>query len=133
MAAEVGKVKCGGQSRPPHSLVGSPTRAYVSSCLPIGSARMRFPVAAKMALVSAGANGGTPGSPTPLGGVSAAHLLALPGERINPGVYRNLVPHNSFPCLAVEYLEPFDLRWKLLSKHRSRPLLRYPTAHAALR
>src|SRR6201987_2760560 len=47
-------------------------RSYVSSCLPIGSARMRFPVAAKIALAKAGANGGTPGSPTPLGGVSAA-------------------------------------------------------------
>ena len=37
---------------------------------PIGSARRRLPVAAKMALQSAGANGGTPGSPTPLGGTS---------------------------------------------------------------
>jgi hypothetical protein len=43
---------------------------YASNCLPIGSARMRLPVAAKIALISAGANGGTPGSPTPLGGVS---------------------------------------------------------------
>ena len=33
-------------------------------------ARMRLPVAAKIAFISAGANGGTPGSPTPLGGVS---------------------------------------------------------------
>src|ERR1044072_1652035 len=31
---------------------------------------MRFPVAAKIALHSAGANGGTPGSPTPLAGTS---------------------------------------------------------------
>ncbi|MGF6311618.1 hypothetical protein ABIB82_005719 [Bradyrhizobium sp. i1.8.4] len=45
-------------------------RPQVSSCLPIGSARMRLPVAAKIALISAGANGGTPGSPTPLGGTS---------------------------------------------------------------
>ena len=43
---------------------------HASNCLPIGSARMRFPVAAKIAFISAGANGGTPGSPTPLGGVS---------------------------------------------------------------
>jgi len=53
---------------------GVPSRASVSpqasNCLPIGSDRMRFPVAAKIALISAGANGGTPGSPTPLGGVS---------------------------------------------------------------
>src|ERR1700732_639367 len=33
----------------------------------IGSRRMRFPVAAKIALASAGATGGTPGSPTPVG------------------------------------------------------------------
>jgi len=33
-----------------------------------GSSRMRFPVAAKIALQRAGANGGTPGSPTPAGG-----------------------------------------------------------------
>ncbi|MGY4186140.1 hypothetical protein ACVI1I_002912 [Bradyrhizobium sp. USDA 4459] len=47
-------------------------RLYASNCLPIGSARMRLPVAEKMAFISAGANGGTPGSPTPLGGVSGA-------------------------------------------------------------
>src|SRR6185312_16866307 len=35
-----------------------------------GSSRTRFPVAAKMALHNAGANGGTPGSPTPAGGSS---------------------------------------------------------------
>src|SRR5205823_14628056 len=46
--------------------------AQVSSCLPIGNARMRLPVAAKMAFIKAGANGGRPGSPAPLGGVSAA-------------------------------------------------------------
>src|SRR5689334_8223158 len=34
----------------------------------IGSRRMRFPVAAKMALATAGAAGGTPGSPQPPGG-----------------------------------------------------------------
>lgn len=33
---------------------------------------MRFPVAAKIALTRAGAKGGTPGSPTPLGGLSAS-------------------------------------------------------------
>src|ERR1700694_215206 len=49
-----------------------PDPSQVSSCLPIGSSRMRFPVAAQMALIKAGANGGTPGSPTPLGGVSAS-------------------------------------------------------------
>jgi hypothetical protein len=44
---------------------------HASSCLPIGSARMRLPVAANMASIRAGANGGAPGSPTPLGGVLA--------------------------------------------------------------
>jgi hypothetical protein len=43
-------------------------RLHHASWSPIGSLRMRLPVAAKMALHSAGANGGTPGSPTPLGG-----------------------------------------------------------------
>ncbi len=45
------------------------SRTY-ASWLPIGSRRMRLPVAAKMALHSAGANGGMPGSPTPLAGTS---------------------------------------------------------------
>jgi len=44
-------------------------QAYVI-CDPIGRRRMRLPVAAKIALQSAGANGGTPGSPTPLDGTS---------------------------------------------------------------
>jgi hypothetical protein len=34
----------------------------------IGRRRMRLPVTANMALDSAGANGGTPGSPTPADG-----------------------------------------------------------------
>ena len=38
------------------------------SALETGSSRMRLPVAAKIALHKAGANGGTPGSPTPAGG-----------------------------------------------------------------
>ena len=37
---------------------------------PIGRLRMRLPVAAKIALHSAGAKGGTPGSPTPADGTS---------------------------------------------------------------
>jgi len=43
---------------------------YVASWSPIGRRRMRFPVAAKMALHKAGAKGGSPGSPTPLDGTS---------------------------------------------------------------
>ena len=35
-----------------------------------GNSRTRLPVAAKIALQKAGANGGTPGSPTPAGGAS---------------------------------------------------------------
>src|SRR6185436_5937216 len=37
---------------------------------PTGRLRMRLPVAANTALMNAGANGGTPGSPTPLEGSS---------------------------------------------------------------
>src|SRR5581483_7760327 len=40
---------------------------YTSLVLLIGNSRMRFPVAAKIALQIAGAIGGTPGSPTPAG------------------------------------------------------------------
>jgi uncharacterized protein len=39
-----------------------------------GSTRMRFPVAAKIALQIAGAIGGTPGSPTPPGGASLSTM-----------------------------------------------------------
>src|SRR5262249_46471262 len=40
-------------------------RPYVASWSAIGRRRMRLPVAAKIALHSAGAKGGKPGSPTP--------------------------------------------------------------------
>src|SRR6516164_1847989 len=46
------------------------TFPQAASWLPIGSRRMRLPVAAKIALHSAGAKGGSPGSPTPLDGTS---------------------------------------------------------------
>jgi hypothetical protein len=45
-------------------------RAHACSWSRSGSCRMRLPVAAKMALNSAGATGGTGGSPTPPGGTS---------------------------------------------------------------
>jgi hypothetical protein len=48
------------------SVVGDQAR----SSLRIGSRRMRFPVAAKIALHTAGAMGGTPGSPQPVGAAS---------------------------------------------------------------
>ncbi len=44
------------------------TKRYARSSLRIGSRRMGLPVAAKMALQTAGAIGGVPGSPTPPGG-----------------------------------------------------------------
>jgi hypothetical protein len=44
---------------------GARGRQLLDSRSRIGSSRMRLPVAAKMALQSAGATGGTPGSPTP--------------------------------------------------------------------
>ncbi len=42
----------------------------LASWLPIGSRRIRLPVAAKIALHKAGAKGGSPGSPTPLDGTA---------------------------------------------------------------
>jgi hypothetical protein len=45
----------------PHALsLEAAAYAYVSSCLPIGSTRMRLPVAVKIVFIKAGANGGTP-------------------------------------------------------------------------
>jgi hypothetical protein len=45
------------------------TQLQLKSCCRIGSERMRLPVAAKMALQTAGAVGGNGGSPKPLGGL----------------------------------------------------------------
>ncbi len=42
-----------------------------------GNSRTRFPVAAKIALQSAGMNGGTPGSPTPAGGAALSTRWTL--------------------------------------------------------
>ena len=44
--------------------------AHTSFVFDSGSSRTRLPVAANTALHRAGANGGTPGSPTPAGGAS---------------------------------------------------------------
>jgi hypothetical protein len=49
-------------------------RAGPFSWSPIGSWRMRLPVAAKIAFHSAGANGGTPTSPIPPGGASLSTM-----------------------------------------------------------
>jgi hypothetical protein len=43
---------------------GLPGQVWI--CVPIGRLRIRLPVAAKIALHSAGVNGGRGGSPTPL-------------------------------------------------------------------
>ena len=43
-------------------------RFQISFCFPMGSLRMRFPVAAKMALVIAGITGATTASAIPAGG-----------------------------------------------------------------
>ena len=48
-----------------------------SFCLPMGSLRMRFPVAAKIALVIAGTIGEVPGSPVPVGAESLLTMLTL--------------------------------------------------------
>jgi hypothetical protein len=42
-----------------------------------GNSRIRFPVAAQMALYNAGAKGGTPGSPTPAGGASLSTMYTF--------------------------------------------------------
>ena len=47
-----------------------PVSAYAFNWSPTGRSRMRLPVALKMALVSAGSTGGTPGSPTPVAWVA---------------------------------------------------------------
>ena len=53
--------------------------------MPIGSVRMRLPVAAKIALISAGAKGARPGSPTPLGG-NPLFTTKPPGEGTGLGL-----------------------------------------------
>jgi hypothetical protein len=40
-------------------------QALLVNCAPSGRERMRLPLAAKIAFMTAGATGGTPGSPTP--------------------------------------------------------------------
>ena len=57
---------------PVHTMTGPRPgyRAQAANWSLIGRRRMRLPVAAKMALHSAGAKGGSPGSPTPLEGTS---------------------------------------------------------------
>jgi|SRR5579872_1711625 len=50
---------------------------YASFGLLIGSSRIRFPVAANIALQRAGMKGGTPGSPTPAGGASLSTRCTL--------------------------------------------------------
>ena len=66
------------RSGPPHGGAGSLDVSYrqliFSSAGSTGSARMRFPTAAKIPLQIAGAIGGTPGSPTPPGGALLATM-----------------------------------------------------------
>jgi len=50
---------------------------YTNFCRPIGSRRMRLPVAAKIALVIAGTIGEVPGSPVPVGAESLFTMLTL--------------------------------------------------------
>ncbi len=63
--AEAITVALGGTAQKPHY---EPLERAASSV--IGSERIRLPVAAKIALHSAGAMGGKPGSPTPPNGMS---------------------------------------------------------------
>ena len=50
------------------------TVLHTSFAFDSGNSRKRFPVAANTALHNAGANGGTPGSPTPAGGASLSTM-----------------------------------------------------------
>ena len=61
---------------------------------------MRLPVAAKIALHSAGANGGTPGSPTPLDGTSIAC-----SARCARGLERRLVDARDLEVVEVALLD----------------------------
>src|SRR5690606_763305 len=59
-----------GQGRVLVEPVASAGHDQLRSCFESGSERMRFPVAAKIALHSAGITGGSGGSPRPVGGLS---------------------------------------------------------------
>jgi hypothetical protein len=54
--------------RPPRRIFFAAADHHAVSPVGNGSTWMRFPVAAKMALATAGPTGATPGSPTPVGG-----------------------------------------------------------------
>lgn len=63
-----------GQSLPGHHDQTRERQRDVGFDLRIGRRRIRLPVAAKMALVSAGAAGGSGGSPIPAGGLSVGRM-----------------------------------------------------------
>ena len=56
------------------SYVAQKTVSHTSFVFDSGNSRTRLPVAANTALHNAGANGGTPGSPTPAGGASLSTM-----------------------------------------------------------
>ena len=62
-----------------------------AACLTIGSVRCRSPVAAKIALASAGAAGGRPGSPSPPQGPSLARKCTSMLRRVGHGEDRIVV------------------------------------------
>ena len=62
--------------------------------------RMRFPVAAKMALQSAGAIGGTPGSPTPPSGMAKSA-----GDQVQPDLPRRDVHARDLVVVEVALLD----------------------------
>ena len=66
-----------GGTADPDQPAGAAAQAFLSSAVSIGSVRMRLPVAAKIALVTAGAIGGVPGSPMPPGCLAARHDVHL--------------------------------------------------------
>jgi hypothetical protein len=78
---------------------------------------MRFPVAAKMALIKAGAKDGAPGSPTPLGGVSASAGLPrgarpdLDDQRLRSTIAasRLRAAASRRPCKSRAFFSAYDL------------------------
>jgi hypothetical protein len=55
----------GDEGGPEQARLRAYAQALLANCCASGNERMRLPLAAKIAFMSAGATGGTPGSPTP--------------------------------------------------------------------
>ena len=104
---------------------------------PTGSVLIRCPVAAKMALQSAGATGGTPGSPTPpdvaeLGTtctwISRGAASIRTSETRSVGRHRSVIPDGEVGLLGAAALEGDLARERIAQAHDRRPLHLRPSA-----